>query len=259
MAGFSMNRDEVTVFKRFSLNMTTLAYILLGVLLLAVIAGLLLLYYARDYAAPVPPAIPGTVRIACVGDSITFGALVKNRGVNCYPAQLETLLGAGYSVRNFGVNGHAAQKSADEPYWEHHHFSASSEFAPDIVLLMLGTNDAADHNWKGIAPFIADYRELVAHYAELPSHPAVYIMTPPTQFAAENYTKVIYKMNNDRLDEMTASLIKLADELGTRFIDINAATKNHPEFFCNDGLHPDAGGAALIAETVYKALTSPGT
>ena len=91
--------------------MTTLSYILLGLLLLIVIAGLLVLYYARDYAAPVPPAEPGTVKVACIGDSITFGALLRDRESNCYPAQLEKLLGEGYSVRNFGVNGHAAQKA----------------------------------------------------------------------------------------------------------------------------------------------------
>lgn len=234
--------------------MTTLAYICLAILLLIIIAGLVLLYYARDYAAPVTPAVPGTVKIACVGDSITFGALVKNREENCYPAQLQKLLGAAYSVRNFGVNGHSTQKTADKPYWEHRHFKASSEFKPDIVLLMLGTNDAADRNWKGIDPYMADYKELIAHFASLPSHPIIYILTPPTQFPVENYTKVIHKMNNDRLDEITAALKKLAEESNIAIVDINAATKSHPEFFCFDGLHPDAGGAKLIADTVYKAL-----
>jgi lysophospholipase L1-like esterase len=245
--------------KGFSFIMSTFAYICLGILLVIVIAVLAVVYYARDYAAPVPPAMPDTIKVACVGDSITFGALVKNREINCYPAQLEMLLGTAFSVRNFGVNGHAAQKTADEPYWEHKHFKASSEFLPDIVLLMLGTNDAADRNWQGIDPYIADYRELVAHYTSLPSHPVLYIMTPPTQFPVENYTKVIHKMNNDRLDEITAALKKLAEELDIRVIDINAATKNNPEFFCFDGIHPDAGGAKLIADTVYEALISPGT
>jgi lysophospholipase L1-like esterase len=238
--------------------MTTLSYILLGLLLLIVIAGLLVLYYARDYAAPVPPAEPGTVKVACIGDSITFGALLRDRESNCYPAQLEKLLGEGYSVRNFGVNGHAAQKSADKPYSGHKHYKASTDYAPDIVLIMLGTNDAADRNWKGVEPFVADYRELVAHYAPLPSHPAVYMMTPPTQFSAENYTKVIMKMNNDRIDEITDAIKKLGEELKLPVIDINAATKKHPEFFSFDGLHPDAGGARLIAETVYEELSSSG-
>lgn len=236
--------------------MTTLAYILIGLFLLLVLAGLFLLYYARDFAERVPPAKPNTIKIACIGDSITYGALVKDRKDNCYPAQLEKLLGSGYSVRNFGVNGHAAQKDADEPYWTHKHFKASSEFSPDIVLLMLGTNDASDRNWKGIDAFMADYNELVGHYLALPSHPVVYIMTPPTQFPVENYTKIVHSMNNDRLNEISDALIKLGSELGLTVIDIHAATKEHPEFFCFDGLHPDAGGAGLIAETVHAVLVS---
>ena len=44
-------------------------------------------------------------RIACVGDSITYGAAIRDRVKNCYPMVLGGLLGGKYSVRNFGVNG----------------------------------------------------------------------------------------------------------------------------------------------------------
>ncbi len=233
---------------------TTIGYIGLGLFLLLLVTSLGLLYYAKDFAAPVPPALPGTIKVACVGDSITYGALVKSRKRNCYPAQLEKLLGSSYSVRNFGVNGNAVQKQADQPYWEHKHFKASAEFEPDILLLMLGTNDASDRNWKGIDPFIIDYREMAEHYRSLPSHPAVFMMTPPTQFPVENYTKVIHSMHNERLDEITAAITKMGEEHIIRVIDINAATKNHPECFKFDGIHPDAGGAKIIAETVFAAI-----
>jgi acyl-CoA thioesterase I len=239
---------------------TAIAYIGLILILLILVAVSGLLFYARNYAAPVPPAIPGTIKIACVGDSITYGALVKNRIENCYPAQLEKLLGTGYSVRNFGINGHALQKSADKPYWSHKHFQASSEFRPDIVLIMLGTNDATEHNWKGIEAYAADYRELNSHYRSLPSHPIIYMLTPPTQFSVENCTRVIHTMNNDRLDAITEAIKKMAEEppitaIKMNVIDINTATKNHPECFKFDGIHPDASGAKIIAEMVYASLT----
>jgi lysophospholipase L1-like esterase len=44
-------------------------------------------------------------RVACVRDSITFGACVAEREKNCYPAVLGGLLGDKYDVRNFGVSG----------------------------------------------------------------------------------------------------------------------------------------------------------
>lgn len=234
--------------------LVTLIYFGLMLLLLLFLGGLGLLYYARDYAAPVPPAVPGTVKVASIGDSITFGALVKDRKINCYPAQLEKLLGIRYSVRNFGVNGHSAQKFADKPYWTHKHFMASLSFDPDIVLIMLGTNDAAEQNWIGTDAFITDYKELLQHYADLPSHPVIHIMTPPTQFTVKNYTKVVQTMNNNRLDLIADALKKLGRELDVNVIDIHTATKTHPEFFTFDGLHPDAGGARFIAETVYEVL-----
>ena len=44
-------------------------------------------------------------RIACVGDSITYGAAIRDRANHCYPKVLGDLLGKGYTVRNYGVNG----------------------------------------------------------------------------------------------------------------------------------------------------------
>ena len=35
------------------------------------------------------------IRVACVGDSITYGAAIKNRAANCYPTVLGKQLGKG--------------------------------------------------------------------------------------------------------------------------------------------------------------------
>ena len=40
-----------------------------------------------------------------MGDSITYGATIRERAANCYPKVSGGLLGAKYSVRNFRVNG----------------------------------------------------------------------------------------------------------------------------------------------------------
>ena len=45
------------------------------------------------------------IRIACVGNSITYGSRVENREKNAYPVQLQAMLGEGYEVANFGVSG----------------------------------------------------------------------------------------------------------------------------------------------------------
>ena len=40
------------------------------------------------------------IRVACIGNSITYGAFIPNREMNCYPAQLQAYLGDGYEVRS---------------------------------------------------------------------------------------------------------------------------------------------------------------
>jgi len=195
------------------------------------------------------------IRVACVGDSITRGTFVWRRKKNCYPAQLQGLLGDRYDVRNFGVNGHAAQLSADRPYRGSDEFAASCAFEPDIVLIMLGTNDVRGDNWKGIESFSADYRTLVSHYLALESSPAVWLLTPPALFTLGSSAKVRYDMNEPALREICHAIEGIARELECGLIDVHAATADYPEAFRFDGVHPGGEGAALIAHAVFSAVT----
>jgi lysophospholipase L1-like esterase len=56
------------------------------------------------------------IKVACVGDSITFGAGIVNREKNSYPAQLQEYLGDGYEVRNFGVSATTVLCEGKQPY-----------------------------------------------------------------------------------------------------------------------------------------------
>lgn len=85
-------------------------------------------------------------RIACVGDSITWGFTIVNRRKYSYPALLQQRLGADYEVRNFGQNDAAARFDADTPYVKKRVFQESLDWNPDIVLLMLGSNDTKKRN-----------------------------------------------------------------------------------------------------------------
>ena len=189
-----------------------------------------------------------------MGDSITRGTFVWRRGRNAYPVQLQEMLGSGYSVRNFGVNAHAAQRTADFPYWQSEAFAECTSFGPDIVLIMLGTNDSRGDNWKGLSAFADDYRDLAVHYRSLESRPAVWLLTPPALFRLGRSTKVRYGMDERALAEMCGAIADIASDLGCGLININAITAAHPEAFRFDGVHPGAAGARLIARTVFDAL-----
>ena len=181
------------------------------------------------------------IKVACVGDSITRGTFVWRRKKRCYPAQLQAMLGEQSCVRNFGVNGHAVQLSADRPYWSSEAFALSSAFEPDTVLVMLGTNDTRGDNWKGVGPFSADYRKLIAHYQSLESGPRVWLLTPPTLFRLGRSKTVRYGMKESAIREICGAIERLALELGCGVIDINAVTARHPEVFRFDGVHPGRG------------------
>lgn len=42
------------------------------------------------------------IKVACIGNSVTYGYLLSDRERNAYPSQLQQMLGEGYEVRNFG-------------------------------------------------------------------------------------------------------------------------------------------------------------
>ena len=116
---------------------------------------------------------PSQTRIACVGDSITYGATIRDKSHDSYPAQLGTMLGRKYSVKNFGASGYTLQESCDRPYTSHKRYKKSLDFKPDVVLIMLGTNDTKPYNWISTEAFQDDYRQLILSYQELPSRPDV--------------------------------------------------------------------------------------
>ena len=228
-----------------------LLLVVIGVPVLAFLALAAFAFHASAWGRSVPAARPGTLRVACVGDSITYGwPLASAR----YPDQLERLLGAGWSVRNFGAIGHTVQKAGDEPYWKHRYFRLGTEFAPDVVVIMMGSNDAKVQNWAGPERFTNDYKALVEHYRTLPSHPRIVLMTPPSACLVRGRTSLPSGFDADVIAQVAQITRRVGAELSLPVVDIHAATAGHPELFWVDGLHPDGAGQRLIARTLHDAL-----
>src|SRR5438270_834071 len=83
------------------------------------------------------------IKVACVGDSITQGSGLQE---NTYPLQLQRMLGSNYEVRNFGVGGATLLEQGDKPYIQQKLYQDSLAFQPDVVVIMLGTNDSKPQN-----------------------------------------------------------------------------------------------------------------
>ena len=119
-----------------------------------------------------------TIKIACVGDSITFGAGIKDRKNMNYPIQLGKILGEKYEIKNFGNSGSTMLKKGDKPYWKQREFKAALEFNPNIVVIKLGTNDTKPQNWKHGADYFDDYKSMISIFSNLSSKPKIYICLP---------------------------------------------------------------------------------
>jgi sialate O-acetylesterase len=173
---------------------------------------------------------------------------------NTYPAQLQKLLGDAYEVGNldssFGHSGTTVLNSGDLAYRTVPEFIESSDFNADKYVILLGTNDSKTFNWgPHAAEFAADYVDLVTHYQNLESRPTVYICLLPPIFHDG-----LYEMSVDNLENgVNPAIRRVASQTGAVLIDAHAPFLGHPEYFV-DGVHPNAAGAKVLAQTVYQAI-----
>ncbi|MCM1544758.1 MAG: GDSL-type esterase/lipase family protein [Ruminococcus sp.] len=193
------------------------------------------------------------IKVACVGDSVTYGMNMENWGQNAYPVVLQSLLGKGYCVNNYGYSGRTVQKSGNKPYVNEKLYHQSLDFEPDIVILQIGSNDSKTVNWKNRQAFAEDYSALVKSYVELASKPKVFIVTPPPAFEVNGEVK--YDIQKDTIqNEIYPAVVEAAGEYGLTVIDLNELLTGESEMFV-DGLHPNPQGAKIFAEAVYQAIT----
>lgn len=199
----------------------------------------------------------GQIKVACVGDSVTYGHSVFPWYKNNYPAVLQTLLGEDYNVQNFAESGTTVQKDGDQPYWETKVYTESHEYNADILVFMLGSNDSKPENWKGAEAFKEQYLALLDTYITEENSPEIYLGVPPRAFYEdENQTSGLtsYDIQGDIVEEIGEIVKEIAAERGYKYIDIYALTADHPEWFASDYVHPNTEGAAAIANEVYENI-----
>lgn len=200
--------------------------------------------------------IDGQTKVACIGDSTTYGHGIKNWKNNNYPALLQKELGDDYCVVNFGINGSTAQSFGDQPYIENEIFKESLAFDADIIVFMLGTNDSKAENFRSTGDFKKEYSELINKYIENNEKAEIYICTPASAFYIDGKTEgpAEFEIDINNVGKITQSVKELAEEREFKLIDINALTFQHPEWFEKDGVHPNNKGAENIAKAIAKTI-----
>ena len=213
----------------------------------AIVVGCSTVGVKRDQAV-IPAEYEQTIRVACVGDSITYGASIEDRENNNYPVVLGRSLGEKFEVRNFGVSGATLLKKGDFSYWDRPAFKAATQFNPHVVVIKLGTNDTKPQNWKHAADYAADYEAMIDHFAALPAKPKIWLCSP-----APVYQTRWGISEKSVVEEVIPKVQALAKRKGLPIIDLYTALSGKPEMF-PDKIHPNAAGARVMAGAVEAAI-----
>jgi len=202
------------------------------------------------------------LRIACLGDSITQGARVKE-DTQSYPARMRELLGSRYEVENFGVGGATLLRSGRPNVWSK--LEAVTSFNPHGVVISLGTNDTVDGNrgnWSRIRRFEPDCQELLETLLALPAQPQIWLCGPTSMVletpGLSDDRRVNLEERRPRLEQLRAVLKRTVESLDhprVHFLDLGPVLNHHPELLTEkDGVHPNVEGYQALARTVAKAV-----
>ena len=189
-----------------------------------------------------------TVKIACIGNSITYGHGIRDRIKDAYPAQLNRMLGEGYDVKNFGVSGTTLLSKGNRPYIQKDAYRAALAYQPNIVIIKLGTNDSKDFNWVFKRDFETDYKNLIASFRNLDSKPTIYICLAAPVF--EPGKKISAKIVTEEVNPMIKAI---AEGEHLALIDLYTPLLDKGNYF-PDAIHPNAQGCRGNGE---NRLSSP--
>jgi len=194
----------------------------------------------------------GKIKVACVGNSVTWGMTITDREKNCYPAQLQKLLGNKYEVRNFGHSGTTLLQHGHRPYVDQQEYQDALNFKADLVIIHLGLNDTDPRNWPEYSEgFNADYIRLIDSFRQANPKAKIWIclMTPifDRHPRFESGTR-------DWHAQIQKHIRQVATATRVPLIDLNTPLYSRPDLLA-DAIHPNAEGAKIIAETVFEALT----
>lgn len=192
------------------------------------------------------------VKVACVGNSITYGTGIKDRDKDSYPSQLQSKLGAEYLVANFGKPGATLLNKGHRPYIEQEEYKNALDFKADIVVIHLGVNDTDPRNWPDYrGDFVRDYISLINSFKGV--NPEVRIIIAGITPVWDRHPRF---MSGTKVwqDDIRSKIGVVAEACGVELIDFYTPLHSYP-FMFPDAIHPNEEGAAVLAQTVYSAIT----
>ena len=209
--------------------------------------------HAQDQNTSVKPG-HDKIRIACIGNSVTYGFGLKDPFTESYPAQLQKLLGDQYLVGNFGHSGATLLTKGHRPYILSESYKNALAFKADIIIIHLGLNDTDPRNWPNYKDeFIPDYIQLINAFTDANGKkPRIYICRLTPIF---NQHPRFKSGTRDWYWQIQQAIETIAQYHDVKLIDFQKPLYNRPDLFA-DALHPNKEGASILAQRVFSAITS---
>lgn len=194
------------------------------------------------------------VRMAFVGNSITYGSRLENPATECYPAQLNEMLSDVYgdtvNIFNAGVSGRTLTKNSGNSIWDETVFSNALKLAPDICVILLGTNDCHPGYWDVSGKdFVNDYLSMIDTFKVRHPETIFLVCYPPPVFTANEYghDSTIF------VDQILPGIDTVLQKRDAITMDFFTLFKDSMQLF-PDYLHPNKEGAKLMAEMLYDTI-----
>lgn len=192
------------------------------------------------------------VRVACVGNSITYGTGIEDREHFSYPVQLQQMLGNGYVVGNFGKPGATLLYKGHRPYVEQPEFKEALRFKGDIAVIHLGINDTDPRNWPNYRDeFVKDYLSIMDSLRA--ANPKVRFILARMTPIADRHPRFLSGTKQWH-DEIQTAIETVARVSGAELIDFHEPLYPYPNLL-PDAIHPNPEGAGILAKTVYGGIT----
>ncbi len=203
-------------------------------------------------AAILTVASASPVRVACIGNSITYGSTLSDPARDSYPAQLALLLGDGYEVGNFGRPGATLLNNGHNPYMASEEWERAKAFRPDVAIVHLGVNDTDPRNWPYFnRAFKTDYLSLIDTLRQINPDVKIYIANLSPLLSSHWRFRSGTRVWRDKIRE---EIRQIAAESGCTLIDFDTPLHDRHNLI-HDSIHPNEEGAKLLADYVYGAIT----
>ena len=201
--------------------------------------------------------------VACIGDSITYGATSTDPQYLSFPANMQRILWHDYRITNYGHSGKTMRDDLQDSYmatetWQR---LLADETGYDLVLLMLGTNDShRDPDWdaEDDSRFKRSCKTLLKAVKEKNPNATFVMMNCPKYFDPNG------KFASPHIRELQLETAKWLNAGGFRilFYDMYSFTeKEMGASLFPDNLHPGDAGYVVMGKGVaqlVRAVTENG-